>query len=195
LGNLGFKQVVAAFLIAILLIYMPMPELGLLSISEAHASSSEEQVDRAKLLVLYMLAVALTDIPVNETTKYELFHTAYVYKNGTIVLEDSPYIPGEELENVAKTALEVREKIESGEITYNQTEEGIDIYINGSLVLSIVEGNETCWHLRLGELNNKTLNENTVMYWRWVEANISGAIIKYELIYLVANVSDTHKVY
>lgn len=50
-------------------------------------------------------------------------------------------------------------------------------------------------HLYASELYNRTINNDTVMYWRYVKANFLGTTINYQLIYLVANVSDTHKIY
>jgi len=152
--------------------------------------------ERTKMLQLALIALAFSDIPLDDVERYELFNTLYIYRNGSKVLVDEPYIPGDEVLNVTYVAKEVRSKIQSREIQYITEGNVTTVLWNGTEVLRIevVDGDEG-WTVYAEPLYNRTLDSNTAMYWRKVYANLSNYIAEYILIYLVRNVSQTHRVY
>lgn len=119
---------------------------------------------------------------------YSILHTS---------IANEPYIPGSIIvENLTRVALQVREMVRNGTITYAKNDTGVYIYLNGSFLMWVEKvGENESWSLLLGPLYNKTLNNNAVMYMRTVEANMSNKITMYNLVCLIYNVSDTHRIY
>jgi hypothetical protein len=157
------------------------------------AEGVNEEVDRSKLIMLATITLALSDIPLDQVEKYELFHTLYIYRNGSVQLINQPYLPGELVLNITKTAIDIKKNTNISIVT---SEGRVDMYINGSLAYAIEYGeNVSSWSLWLGELYNKTVDNNTIIYWRWVRANYTNEFIDYNVIYLIRNVSNTHRVY
>ncbi len=151
--------------------------------------SEEEEV----LIMLLMAALVFSDIPLEQVEKYELFHTLYIYKNGSIRLVNEPYLPGDLVLNVTKIAQGIKK---SSNISITSSEGEVTVYINNTPTLSMIYGSElSSWTLQLGELCNKTLNSNTVMYWRSIKANLTNKIVSYNLVYIIRNISNTHRVY
>jgi len=150
-------------------------------------------VDRSKLIMLAMIALMFSDIPLEQVERYELFNTLYIYRNGSVELVKSPYLPGDLVLNITRIVAEIKR---STNISYAVSEGRVDVYINGSLAFFIEYGeNLSSWDLWVGELRNKSIDSNTIMYWRWVRANFTNNFVDYYAIYLVRNVSDTHRVY
>jgi len=150
-------------------------------------------VDRSKLIMLAMIALMFSDVPLEQVERYELFNTLYIYRNGSVELVRSPYLPGDIVLNITKMVVEVKR---STNISYAVSEGRVDVYINGSPAFIIVYGeNLSSWSLWVGELRNKSIDSNTVMYWRRVRANFTNNFVDYYVAYLIRNVSDTHRVY
>ena len=150
-------------------------------------------VDRSKLIMLAMIALMFSDIPLEQVERYELFNTLYIYRNGSVELVKSPYLPGDLVLNITRIVAEIKR---STNISYAVSEGRVDVYINGSSAFFIVYGeNLSSWDLWVGELRNKSIDSNTIMYWRWVRANFTNNFVDYYAIYLVRNVSDTHRIY
>jgi len=153
---------------------------------------------RARVLQLTLIALALSDV--DEVERYELFNTLYIYRNGSEALVNEPYIPGDEVLIATYAAKEVRDMIDSGEIQIVTVGNTTVVLWNGAEVaieivrIEVVNRDEG-WTIYAEPLYNKTLDRNTVMYWRRVYANLSGYIAEYVLISLVRNVSQTHRVY
>jgi len=152
--------------------------------------------ERTKVLQLALIALAFSDIPLNNVEKYELFNTLYIYRNGSTVLENKPYIRGDEVLNVTYAAKGVRNMINSGEIQYVTEDNATTVLWNGTEILRIevVDGSDD-WTVYAEPVYNKTLDRNTAMYWRKVYANLSGYVAEYVLVYLVRNVGGTYGVY
>ncbi|RSN75291.1 MAG: hypothetical protein DSO07_01355 [Thermoproteota archaeon] len=187
-----FKHVMVSFLIGLILASSIQPVLVRAEDIEIAVPSLD---DRNRVIMLYMLGVALSTTPLNTSAKYELFHTVYMYRNGTLNLVNSPYISGEELEQPLNYALETRRMMENGTLTTFKNETGIYVAYNGTISDALLFVNNGSWDMELGPLYNTSLNNNTMIYWRSVKANFSGQLIEYNLIQLIANISDTHKVY
>jgi hypothetical protein len=193
--NKGKRLKLLVFILTVIII---IPYVSPLLISPfpallVRAEGVSEEVDRSKLIMLATIALALSDIPLDQVEKYELFHTLYIYRNGSIQLINQPYLPGELVLNITKTAIDIKKNTNINIVT---SEGRVDIYINGSLAYAIEYGeNISSWSLQLGELHNKTIDNNTIIYWRWVRANYTNEFIDYNVIYLIRNVSDTHRVY
>jgi hypothetical protein len=185
----------AKSLALILIVILLAPQLGLPLISPpllAKAQSSEE-LDRSKLIMLAAITLALSDIPLDQVEKYELFHTLHIHKNGSIELINEPYLSSDLVLNITELAASIKENTN---ISVVSSEGRIDVYMNETLALSIEYGvNLTSWTFLLGELYNKSLDDNTVVYWRNTRVNFTNEMVNYNLIYLVRNVSDTHRVY
>jgi hypothetical protein len=157
------------------------------------AEGVNEEVDRSKLIMLAMIALFFSDIPLEQVERYELFHTLHIYRNGSVQLVNQPYLPGDLLLNITRIVAEVKKNTN---ISYIVSEGRIDVYVNGSLVYTIEYGESlTSWSLWVGELHNKSIDNNTVVYWRGIRANFTNNFIDYYAIYLIRNVSDTHRVY
>jgi len=109
---------------------------------------------------------------------------------------DEPYIPGDEVLSATYAAKEVRDMIQSGEIQIVTEGNATTVLWNGTEVMriEIVNGDEG-WTVYAEPVYNKSLDSNTAMYWRRVYANLSGYVAEYVLVYLVRNVSQTHRVY
>jgi len=152
--------------------------------------------ERTKMLQLALIALTFSDIPLDKVERYELFNTLYIYRNGSKVLVNEPYIPGDEVLNVTYAAKEVRDKIQSREIQYITEGNVTTVLWNGTEVMRIevVDGDEG-WTVYTEPVYNRTLDSNTVMYWRKVYANLSGYIAEYILVNLIRNVSQTHRIY
>jgi hypothetical protein len=185
-------------LVSILTVIIIIPYLSPLLISPfpvllVKAEGVSEEADRSKLIMLVTIALALSDMPLDQIEKYELFHTLYIYRNGSVQLINQPYLPGELVLNITKTAIDIKKNTNISIVT---SEGRVDMYINGSLAYAIEYGeNVSSWSLWLGELYNKTVDNNTIIYWRWVRANYTNEFIDYNVIYLIRNVSNTHRVY
>jgi hypothetical protein len=185
-------------LVFILTVIIIIPYVSPLLISPfpallVRAEGVNEEVDRSKLIMLATITLALSDIPLDQVEKYELFHTLYIYRNGSVQLINQPYLPGELVLNITKTAIDIKKNTNISIVT---SEGRVDMYINGSLAYAIEYGeNVSSWSLWLGELYNKTVDNNTIIYWRWVRANYTNEFIDYNVIYLIRNVSNTHRVY
>jgi len=152
--------------------------------------------ERTKMLQLALIALAFSDIPLDDVERYELFNTLYIYRNGSKVLVDEPYIPGDEVLNVTYAAKEVRDKIQSGEIQIITEGNATTVLWNGTEVMrvEVVDGSEG-WTIYAEPMYNKTIDSNTIMYWRKIYANLSGYIAEYILVNLIRNVSQTHRIY
>jgi len=152
--------------------------------------------ERARLLQLALIALAFSDIPLDDVERYELFNTLYIYRDGSKVLVNEPYIPGDEVLSATYAAKEVRDMVQSGEIQIVVEGNAAVVLWNWIEVMrvEVVDGSDG-WTVYAEPLYNKTLDRNTAMYWRRVYANLSGYIAEYVLIYLVRNVSETHRVY
>ncbi len=187
---MGNSKILALFLISLITMSSLQPILV-----RAEEGAVPSLDDRKRVTMLYMVAMALSSTPLNASAKYILFHTVYVYRNGTLYLNNSPYIPGEELERPLNYALEARKAIENGTLKALGNETGIYAYYNNTLLGAALFVDNGSWDIELGPLYNKSLNDNTIIYWRNVKANFSGYIAEYNLIELVANISDTHKVH
>jgi len=185
----------AKLLALILIVILLAPELGLPLINPpllAKAQSSDE-LDRSKLIMLAAITLALSEIPLDQIEKYELFHTLYIYKNGSIELINEPYLSSDLVLNITELAASIKE---NSNISVVSSDGRIDVYMNETLALSIEYGMDlTSWTFWLGELYNKSLDDNMVVYWRSAKVNFTNEMVNYNLIYLVRNVSDTHRVY
>jgi|GEM_PF-1427874 len=183
---------VTALTIVILLL-VPVVAAGVSASRVLAEDVAVSNVDRSKLIMLAMIALLFSDIPLDQVERYELFNTLYIYKNGNVELVKSPYLPGDIVLNITKMVVEVKR---STNISYAVSEGRVEIYINGSLDLIIEYGeNLSSWDLWVEELRNKSIDSNTIMYWRWVRANFTNNFVDYYVIYLIRNVSNTHKVY
>jgi len=150
-------------------------------------------IDRSKLIMLTMIALLFSDIPLDQVERYELFNTLYIYRNGSVELVKSPYLPGDLVLSITRIVVEIKR---GTNISYAVSEGRIDVYINESLAFTIeYDENLSSWSLWVGELHNKTIDRNTIMYWRWVRANFTNNFVDYYVIYLIRNVSNTHRVY
>ncbi len=152
-------------------------------------------IERSKLMMLLTLTIIMTDIPLDLINRYEMFHTVYVYKNGSMTLIDQPYIPNEELKVYLDSAIKVREQMNKGQITRIENATGTYIYVNGTFTLGILHASEDSYSVWAGPLVTKSLSNSAIMYLRDVKSNFTNQIVSYQLVYLIANVSDTHKVY
>jgi hypothetical protein len=187
------KPVVKVIALAIVILLLVPVVVGV-SVPRVLAEDvTVSDVDRSKLIMLAMIALMFSDIPLDQVERYELFNTLYIYRNGSVELVKSPYLPGDLVLNITRIVAEIKR---STNISYAVSEGRIDVYINGLLAYSIVYGeNLSSWSLWVGELRNKSIDSNTVMYWRWVRASFTNNFVDYYVIYLIRNVSDTHKVY
>ena len=189
---LGNPRILALFLISLIVISSAQPILVRADESESTVPSLD---DKNRVIMLYMVSMTLSSTPLNTSAKYELFHTVYTYRNGTLILNNSPYIPGEELEQSLPSALEARKLVENGTVTTFTNETGVYMNYNGTISDAILYSNNKSWDMHVESLYNNSLNNNTIIYWGNAKANLSGYIAEYNVIYLVANISDTHKVY
>jgi len=184
--------------IAVIVLVLGTPLLQT-SVLYAETEYSEESIpvdERAHLLQLFMISLAFSSIPLDEVERYELFNTLYIYRNGSKILVSEPYIPGDEVLSATYAAKEVRDKIRSGEIQYVSEGNTTKVIWNGTEIMSIeVVSNNEGWTIYAEPMYNKTINSNTVMYWRKIYANLSGYIAEYILVYLIRNVSQTHRIY
>jgi len=150
-------------------------------------------IDRSKLIMLTTIALLFSDIPLEYVERYELFNTLYIYRSGGVELVTQPYLPGDIVLNVTRAVAELKK---NSNISYAISEGRVDIYVNGSLALTIEYGEDLqSWSLWVGELRNKTIDRNTIVYWRWLRANFTNEFVYYYAVYLIRNVSDTHRVY
>jgi len=181
-----FVAVTIVVLVLIPIVVVPMvlaEEVVVLSID----------AERHKLIMLTMIALLFSDIPLEYVEKYELFNTLYVYRGGGVELVKQPYLPGDEVLNLTKIVAEVKK---NSNISYVVYEGRVDVYVNGTPTLTIEYGEDLqSWSLWVGELRNKTIDRNTVMYWRWLRANFTNEFVDCYAVYLIRNVSDTHRVY
>jgi hypothetical protein len=187
------KHIVKVVAVAIVILLL-VPVVAGVSVSRVLAEEvTVTDVDRSKLIMLAMIALMFSDIPLDQVERYELFNTLYIYRNGSVQLIKSPYLPGDIVLNITRIVAEIKR---STNISYIVSEGRIYVYINGSLDLIIEYGeNLSSWDLWVGELHNKSIDSNTVMYWRWVRANFTNNFVDYYVIYLIRNVSNTHRVY
>jgi hypothetical protein len=187
------KPVVKVIALAIVILLL-VPVVAGVSVPRVLAEDvAVGDVDRSKLIMLAMIALLFSDIPLDQVERCELFNTLYIYRNGSVELVKSPYLPGDLVLNMTRIVAEIKR---STNISYAVSEGRVDVYINGLLAYSIVYGeNSSSWSLWVGELRNKSIDSNTVMYWRWVRANFINNFVDYYAIYLVRNVSDTHRIY
>ena len=181
-------------------------------------------VDRSKLIMLTMIALLFSDIPLDQVERYELFNTLYIYRNGSVELVKSPYLPGDLVLNITKMVVEVRKNMSSVSISspsegivnivlsnvtiYGDTisydnvtiarvdNSTIKVFANGTEVATAILSREvSSWSIVLGESHSRIIDNSTVVYWRSMAINISSTIVNYTLIQLIRNVSDTHRVY
>jgi len=187
------KPVVKVIALAIVILLLVPVVVGV-SVPRVLAEDvAVSDVDRSKLIMLTMIALLFSDIPLDQVERYELFNTLYIYRNGSVELVKSPYLPGDLVLNITRIVAEIKR---STNISYAVSEGRIDVYINGLLAYFIVYGEDlSSWSLWVGELRNKTIDRNTIMYWRWVRANFTNNFVDYYTIYLVRNVSDAHRVF
>jgi hypothetical protein len=187
------KPVVKVIALAIVILLL-VPVVAGVSVPRVLAEDvAVSDVDRSKLIMLAMIALMFSDIPLDQVERYELLNTLYIYRNGSVELVKSPYLPGDLVLSITRIVAEIKR---STNISYAVSEGRVDVYINGLLAYSIVYGeNLSSWSLWVGELRNKSIDSNTVMYWRRVRANLINSFVDYYAIYLVRNVSDTHRIY
>jgi len=164
----------------------------------AHAAEERDQFD---LMTMFLAALVLTDAPLNNVEKYELFHTVVINQSGSLELRNEPYIPADVLLNLTKMAYEGRKAFENGTITYSLAER------NDSILAEIREGDSLLenitfypsgdrgWDFHFEELYNVTIDSNTVLTYGNVVANVSNTMKNYRLLYYVSNISNTHKLY
>ncbi len=67
--------------------------------------------------------------------------------------------------------------------------------LKGEIVGGIERGSKGDWHIWAGPLIETRLNDKTAVYLRPMKANFSSQIVDYQLLYLISNVSNTHRVY
>jgi len=187
------KHIVKVVAVAIVILLLVPVVVGV-SVPRVLAEDvAVSDVDRSKLIMLTMIALLFSDIPLDQVERYELFNTLYIYRNGSVELVKSPYLPGDLVLNITRIVAEIKR---STNISYAVSEGRVNVYINRSPALIIEYGeNLSSWDLWVGELRNKSIDSNTVMYWRWVRANFTNNFVDYYVIYLIRNVSNTHRVY
>ncbi|MEM0212638.1 MAG: hypothetical protein QW348_00060 [Ignisphaera sp.] len=190
--NLLFKSIAIVVAVAIT-IYSLAPVSAVFRVVRADDGS-----DEFKLIMLSILAMALSNMPLDQVERYELFHTLYIYRNGSMALVNQPYLDSNLVLNLTKIAIDIRNEIRSGQLNVSTVSNstGIYIYVNNSLFMGLeYMSNDSSWSLWLGPVYNKSIDSNTVMYWREVKANYSDSIANYILIGLTRNVSTTHRIY
>jgi len=185
-----------AIAVVVLVLGTPLLQTSVLYAEIGYSEESIPVDERAHLLQLFMISLAFSSIPLDEVERYELFNTLYIYRNGSKILVGEPYIPGDEVLSATYAARNVRDMINSGEIQYVSEGNTTKVIWNGAEIMSIeVVSNNESWTIYAEPMYNKTINSNTIMYWRKVYANLSGYIAEYILVYLTRNVSQTHRIY
>ncbi len=191
---------VLLFFISLNTIY-PLPIIIASTTSDTIISNDDLEV-----IMLTWLTILLSDVPLDQVKKYELFHTLYVYRNQSLKLINQPYISSDIVFNITTYAYRAKELLENSTVVHivNETGDYTLYYYNGSLIFSYVEYNSNTTldknivynsTIQAEEMFNKTLDANTVMYWRTVYSYLDDVPTEYVIIYLVTNISDTHKVY
>jgi hypothetical protein len=218
------KLVVKIIALAIVILLL-VPVVAGVSVPRVLAEDATVSgVDRSKLIMLAMIALMFSNIPLEQVEKYELFNTLYIYRNGNVELVRSPYIPGDIVLNITKMVVEVKRNMSSisvsspsegvvnivlsnvtiygdtisyGNVTIARVDNStIKVFANGTEVATAILGGEvSSWSIVLGELHNKVIDSNTVVYWRSMAINIFNTITNYIFIQLIRNVSDTHRIY
>jgi hypothetical protein len=218
------KPVVKVIALAIVILLL-VPVVAGVSVPRVLAEDvAVSDVDRSKLIMLAMIALMFSDITLDQVERYELLNTLYIYRNGSVELVKSPYLPGDLVLNMTRIVVEVRKNMSSisvsspgegivnivlsnvtiygGTISYgNVTIARVDnstikVFANGTEVATAILGREvSSWSIVLGESHSRIIDDNTVVYWRSIAINISNTIVNYTLIQLIRNVSDTHRVY
>lgn len=190
------KLLLKAFALTIILSFTINSLLFVPVIHITHASSSEmASVDLSELIRLHLLALVLSDVPVDLVQQYNIFNTLYIYKNGTMRLENRPLIPGDIVLSTTNVAREFRQRISTNTYrTLNETGVYLHNSTTGEVILALEFNNES-WDAVFGEMYNSTIGTNTVIYWRTVYANLSNKIAEYRLIYLLTNITSTRRLY
>jgi len=218
------KSIVKVVAVAIVILLL-VPVVAGISVPRVLAEDIVvSDVDRSKLIMLAMIALMFSDIPLDQVERYELFNTLYIYRNGSVELVKSPYLPGDLVLNITKMVVEVKRNM--GSISVSSPSEGvvnivlsnvtiygatisygnvtiarvdnstIKVFANGTEVATAILGGEvSSWSIVLGEPHSRVIDSNTVVYWRGMAINISNTIVNYTLIQLIRNVSETHRVY
>jgi len=178
------------FLVTLVIIMLLMSNISIIPTTAEISTISEYGDQKGKIIMLFLLAGILADIPITNVDHYELFHTIYLHRNQTIELINEPFISSDVVENLTRMMNSLKSKI-----NISSSNDSLTVLYYETELLSISIGNDENYTIYLARGGNKTINNNALLSWRTAYVNISNSVTEYTIIYYNENVSDTHKIY